>query len=160
MILALLVFVPAGTFTTGRDGFTMVSFPSVHGHTDVLWKHDPALLSRRARKREKQKMQQWIVRLMSLLFLAGMVIAGLDHRHHGSAVPAALVIAADAFVLMGYTVIFFVFRENTYASRIIEVEPGQKVISTGPYALVRHPCIWAPSYFYLFTPLALGSFWR
>ncbi|HEX7576119.1 MAG TPA: isoprenylcysteine carboxylmethyltransferase family protein, partial [Candidatus Methanoperedens sp.] len=48
---------------------------------------------------------------------------------------------------------------NSYASRIIEVEKGQKVITTGPYAIVRHPMYLGVLVMYLFTPLALGSYW-
>ena len=73
--------------------------------------------------------------------------------------PVLLVIAANAIVLSGYIFIFFVLRENSYASRIIEVEKGQKVISTGPYAIVRHPMYLGVLLMLLFTPLALGSYW-
>jgi protein-S-isoprenylcysteine O-methyltransferase Ste14 len=160
VILAMLLLVPAGTirYWQGWLYYGFISIPSL-ATLVYLWKHDPALLSRRARKREKQKTQQWIVRLMGFLFFAGLIIAGLDHRHQRSAVPTALVVIADVFVFLGYTMIFFVFRENTYASRIIEVEQGQQVISTGPYALVHHPMYLGAIVFYLFTPLALGSFW-
>ena len=80
----------------------------------------------------------------------------LDYRYHWSNVPVLLVIAANAIVLSGYIFVFFVLRENSYASRIIEVEKGQKVITTGPYAIVRHPMYLGVLLMYLFTPIALG----
>jgi len=70
-----------------------------------------------------------------------------------------VVIGADILVLLAYSLIFLVFRENRYASRIIEVEPEQKVISSGPYAIVRHPMYLGASLMFVFTPLALGSYW-
>lgn len=73
--------------------------------------------------------------------------------------PVCLVIAANVFVLLGYLIVFFAMRENKYASRIIEVEKGQKVISTGPYTIVRHPMYTGVVPMFLFTPIALGSFW-
>ncbi len=73
------------------------------------------------------------------LYCAVLFIPMIFVVFYWSNVPVALVIAANAFVLSGYIFIFFVLRENSYASRIIEVESGQKVITTGPYAIVRHP---------------------
>jgi protein-S-isoprenylcysteine O-methyltransferase Ste14 len=52
-----------------------------------------------------------------------------------------------------------VFRENRYASRIVEVEAGQKVISTGPYAVIRHPMYVGALLMWALSPLALGSYW-
>jgi protein-S-isoprenylcysteine O-methyltransferase Ste14 len=74
-------------------------------------------------------------------------------------VPVYLVIVANAIVLSGYIFVFLVLRENSYASRIIEVEEDQKVITTGPYAIVRHPMYLGVLVMYLFTPFALGSYW-
>jgi len=73
-------------------------------------------------------------------------------------VPAYIVIVANDIVLSGYIFVLFVFLVNSYASRIIEVEKGQKVITTGPYAIVRHPMYLGVLIMYLFTPLALGSY--
>jgi len=56
-------------------------------------------------------------------------------------------------------IVALVFKTNSYASRIIEVEKGQKVITTGPYAIVRHPMYLGVLVFYVFSPLALGSYW-
>ena len=66
---------------------------------------------------------------------------------------------ADLFIFIGYLLFFLVLKENTYASRIIEVEKGQKVISTGSYAIIRHPMYIAVLMIYVLSPLALGSYW-
>ena len=73
--------------------------------------------------------------------------------------PVPLVLAADAAVFLGYLLIFLVFRENSYAARTVEVEAGQRVVSSGPYALVRHPMYLGVTVMFLATPLALGSWW-
>ena len=124
-----------------------------------LCRHDPALLMRRLKSREKDKSQRLLVGLLKYISLAGLVVVGLDYRFQWSHVPAGITITADIFAFLGYMIIFLVFRENTYASRTLNVEEGQKVISTGPYAIVRHPMYSGASLFYLVTPLALGSFW-
>jgi protein-S-isoprenylcysteine O-methyltransferase Ste14 len=71
----------------------------------------------------------------------------------------AVIIIAEVLVLAGYLIVALVFKANTYTSRIIEVEKGQKVITTGPYAIVRHPMYVGVMVFHIFSPLALGSWW-
>jgi len=95
---------------------------------------------------------------MPIYFLI-YIIPGFDYRFHWSTVPFIVVIIADILVFLGYMIIFFVFRENTYASRIVTVEEDQNVISSGPYALVRHPMYVGVMLMFVFSPLALGSFW-
>ena len=73
--------------------------------------------------------------------------------------PWWVVMAADLFVLLGYAMIARVFRENQYTSRTVQVEQGQQVISTGPYAIIRHPMYAGVLVFYLASPIALGSWW-
>jgi len=120
---------------------------------------DPALIERRMRLREKEPEQQRIVKYSSILFPLAFVIPGLDHRFGWSAVPTEVVIASDALVLLGYLLFVRVLKENSYASRIVEVEQSQRVISTGPYGLVRHPMYVAVLLIYTISPLALASFW-
>jgi len=62
-------------------------------------------------------------------------------------------------VAIGFYFIFLVYKENSFTSATIEVAENQKVISTGPYALVRHPMYASASLYLIGTPLALGSYW-
>ena len=74
-------------------------------------------------------------------------------------VPLILVLLSAVIVLIGYILFFMVMRQNSYASRVIEIQKNQKVIDTGLYALVRHPMYFASILMFLFMPLLLGSFY-
>lgn len=87
------------------------------------------------------------------------MIPGFDKYYGWSDVPLYLIVVSDIFFLIGYLIVIRVFRENSYSSRVVEVESGQKVIKTGPYAVVRHPMYSGQLLMYGFTPLALGSWW-
>jgi protein-S-isoprenylcysteine O-methyltransferase Ste14 len=92
-------------------------------------------------------------------FILAFILPGLDRRFGWSDVPVPVVLAADLLVLLGYGIVVLAFRENQYASRTVQVEQGQKVIATGPYALVRHPMYLGAMLMYAASPLALGSYW-
>jgi protein-S-isoprenylcysteine O-methyltransferase Ste14 len=125
-------------------------------------KNDPALLKRRMRggpTAEKRGKQKLIMLCTSIGFIALLVVPALDHRFRWSAVPLSFVIVGDVLLVIGFYFIFLVYKENPFSSATIEVVQDQKVISTGPYAVVRHP-MYASAILYLAgTPLALGSFW-
>jgi protein-S-isoprenylcysteine O-methyltransferase Ste14 len=93
------------------------------------------------------------------MFLAMLVVPALDHRLHWSTVPLYGAIAGDVLVALGFLVVFFVYRENSFASATIEIYFGQKVVSTGLYALVRHPMYMGAIFLLVGMPLALGSWW-
>ncbi len=158
--MGLMLFLPAGSFNYWQAWiYCSVIFIPMLFVVSYFLKKDPELLERRMRMKEKEEIQKAIIKLGYIFFFIGFIIPGLDYRYHWSNVPVLLVIAANAVVLSGYILVFFVLRENSYASRIIEVEKGQKVITTGPYAIVRHPMYLGVLLMYLFTPLALGSYW-
>ncbi len=160
IFIGLILFLPAGTLDYWQAWiYCAVLFIPVIFVVFYFLKKDPELLERRMRMKEKEEKQKTIIKIGIILFSIGFIIPGLDYRYHWSNVPVPLVIAANAIVLAGYIIVFFVLRENSYASRIIEVEKGQKVITTGPYAIVRHPMYLGVLLMYLFTPIALGSYW-
>lgn len=160
VIILAMLFIPAGTLNFRPawifSGVILVPMMLVLAY---FLKKDPALLERRMRTHEKEAPQKLIVRLSLPFFLIMFLLPGFDHRFHWSAVPEALMLASNGMVLLGYLIVIWVFKENTYTSRVVEVEKGQKLITTGPYALVRHPMYFGFLLMYLFVPLALGSFW-
>jgi protein-S-isoprenylcysteine O-methyltransferase Ste14 len=159
-MLGAMLFLPAGTFHYWQAWvyLAILTIPMVLVMTYLIRK-DPELLERRMRMREKEAKQRTIIKLSYLFFLVAFLIPGFDKRFGWSSAPLELVIIADAMVLTGYMVFVLVLRENRYASRIIEVEQKQKVITTGPYAVVRHPMYSGALLMYGFSPLALGSYW-
>jgi protein-S-isoprenylcysteine O-methyltransferase Ste14 len=130
--------------------------------TLYLMRKDPTLLERRMSggpTAEKQPAQKIIMLCTSFGFIALLVVPAFDHRFGWSTVALGGVVAGDVLVASGIYLISLVYRENTIASATIEVAQDQKVISTGPYVIVRHP-MYASASLYLFgTPLALGSYW-
>jgi protein-S-isoprenylcysteine O-methyltransferase Ste14 len=130
--------------------------------TLYLIKNDPALLQRRMSggpTAEKEATQRVIMFFASVGFIALLVVPALDHRFGWSTVPFYGVVAGDILVAIGFSFIFLVYRVNTFTSATIEVAANQKVISTGPYAIVRHPMYAGASLYLIGTPLALGSCW-
>jgi protein-S-isoprenylcysteine O-methyltransferase Ste14 len=124
--------------------------------------YDRPLLERRMRggpRAEKEGAQKVNMSLMFIAFIALPVVSALDHRFHWSAVPPSVVLAANALLAVGNFAIFLVFRENSFAAATVKVDPDQKVISTGPYALVRHPMYTGGLLMFVCIPPALGSWW-
>ena len=92
-------------------------------------------------------------------FFSLLVLPAFDHRSGWSPVPPYVPVAGDLLVALGFLVVHFVLRENSYAASTIQVTEGQKVISTGPYSIVRHPMYAGALPLLIGTPLALGSWW-
>lgn len=130
--------------------------------TADLMRRDPELLARRLKggpTGEKRPVQRLIMIGVSLGYVAMIVIPPLDVRYGWSAVPLWAVIVGDVLFVAGFMFIGYVYRVNTYTSATVEVHQGQHVVSTGPYAVVRHP-MYASALIYLIgTPIALGSYW-
>lgn len=161
LVLALALFLPAGSWHFWQAWVYLAVFAGCTIFiTAYLIKYDPKLLASRVKAgpmAETQKSQQIIQSLASLFFIGLFIVPGLDFRFHWSEVPPIVSVIADGFVALGFLIVFLVFRENSYTSAVIEVSPEQKVITSGPYRVVRHPMYAGALLLLLFTPLALGS---
>ena len=120
IILGIILFLPAGSLMYWEAWiFWLETFALIMFFTAYFLKKDPKLLERRSQFKEKEP-QKGIMRVLSFLYLVGYLIPGFDYRFHWSAVPVWIIFAADAIVFLGYVLIFFVFKENSYASTIID----------------------------------------
>ena len=160
VIVGLMLFLPAGSLSYWQGWvFLAVLFIPVMFVASYLLRHDPELAERRLRFREKEGEQQTIIKIANLLCLVGILIPGFDYRYGWSKVPTALIIISDVIIFLGYLLVFFVFKENSYTCRTIQVDKEQKVITTGPYSIIRHPMYAGMISMFIFMPIALGSYW-
>jgi protein-S-isoprenylcysteine O-methyltransferase Ste14 len=163
LALAALLFIPAWTLAYWQAWLFMAVFVCASGAlTMYLAIHDPKLLERRMNvgpRAEKEPAQKIIMVLATLGFIAMLVFPALDYRFGWSPVPASVSVLGDALIALGFLFTFFVFKQNSYGASTIQIAEGQTVISTGPYAFVRHPMYAAALVMLLGIPLALGSWW-
>jgi protein-S-isoprenylcysteine O-methyltransferase Ste14 len=163
LVLALLLFLPAWSLTYVK-GWVFIGLLGVLSSAITLYLavYDPQLLERRLKAgpgAEQQRSQKIIQLITSAMLCAMAVVAGFDHRWHWSDVPTVVAIISVVAFVLAFALIFVVFRENTYTSGVIEIAEGQQVISSGPYAIVRHPMYTGGIVFMLAAPLMLGSWW-
>jgi protein-S-isoprenylcysteine O-methyltransferase Ste14 len=163
LAMAALLFIPPWTLDYWQAWtFLGVYFAASAAITLYLMKKDPQLLARRMSggpAAEKLPAQKIIMSLTSLGFIGLLVVPALDRRFAWSQLAPVTALAGDALVGIGFLGIFLVFRENSFTSATIELAPDQKVISTGPYAVVRHPMYATALVMLLGIPIALGSLW-
>ena len=159
VLVGALLFLPAGGFGY-MNGWLFIGllFGPMLILGIVLLLRSPDLLRKRLVTNEKENTQKRVVAASGLLFVAGFVVAGFDFRFGWSSVPAWVVIASSAVLLISYGLYAEVMRENAYLSRTVEVQKGQRVIKTGLYGVVRHPMYAVTLWLFLAIPLVLGSF--
>ena len=160
-LLAALLFVPALSLTWWQGWlFWLVISAANLVITLYFLRHDPALIERRIRagpQAERRPVQKRILSLAGIAAGGLCVVPAIDHALGWSLDGLEPTIAGEVLVLSGYGIIFQVFRENAFASSVVEVGAGQRVIATGPYAVVRHPMYAGAIVSLIGTPLALGS---
>lgn len=160
VLIALMLFLPAWSFDYfGAWLFLGVLFVPMVIMGAVMLIKSPQLLEKRLQNKEKEATQRGVVALSGLAFLGGFILSALDFRFGWSTVPLWLMLVAALIFLIGYGLYAEVLRENAYLSRTVEIQEGQKVISTGLYGVVRHPMYLATLLMFLPIPLILQSFW-
>jgi protein-S-isoprenylcysteine O-methyltransferase Ste14 len=122
-------------------------------------KTDPEFLAKRSDYREKEKTQKGIIGLALLPSLSLFAVPALDRRFGWTPFSWAIIAAGLALVFIGFAFLMAVMRANRFAARTIKIQEGQRVIDSGPYALVRHPMYLAAILVYAGMPLALQSLW-
>ena len=158
VLVGALIFWPAGGFDYfGGWLFMGVLFVPMLAGGFVLMAKNPALLAKRLSAKEKIKKQDVVIKLSGLMFIAGFVVAGLNHRYGWHELPIGASIGAAVLLLVAYVLYAEVLRENTYLSRTVEVQDGQTVVDTGLYGIVRHPMYSATILLFLSMPIILGS---
>lgn len=160
VLVGTLIFLPAGSlqFINGWILVTLLFGPMLIAGV-VMYFRTPSFLEKRLDAKEKRGTQKGVVAFSGLMFIAGFVVAGLDHRFGWSGMPRWVVITSSVLFLAGYGLYAEVMRENAYLSRTIGVQQGQTVVDTGLYGIVRHPMYMATLLLFLAMPLVLGSWY-
>lgn len=156
-VFTAVLFAVAGTLNWWQ-GWTFIAIYAIFMFIAAFQlKKDPQLLARRVNV-EQDAIAKKVPAVLNLFFLA-FPLAALDKRFGWSLVPLPVIIVGAVAIACGCALILWVFRENSFASASIKVEDRQTIVTTGPYALVRHPMYLGIILMVLFAPLALGS-WR
>jgi protein-S-isoprenylcysteine O-methyltransferase Ste14 len=160
---AVLMFGPAGTLNYWQAWvFIAVFIVTVLVPSSYFAARDPAALQRRMKAgpaAETRTLQKLAVTALLVAVVAVLVVSALDHRFGWSHVPVPVVVLGNILVAVGLGVAQLVIIQNSYAAATVTVEPGQKVVSTGLYGLVRHPMYVGTLIMMIGTPLALDSYW-
>ena len=161
IILGLLIFVPSWTVFYWQGWIYLLFFAiSMLVMTLYFLKHDRALMERRVNigpKAEKKIIQKILLSCLIIFMIGLFLLSSFDYRFHLSKISVFVVLFSNLLILAGFYIFFRVFKENSFASATIDLSKEQKVISTGPYSVVRHPMYSGALIICLFTPFALGS---
>ena len=158
LLIGLMIFLPAGSIAFYNGWLLMaILFVPMFIAGVIMMVKNPSLLEKRLNAKEKEKDQDYVVKLSGIMFLAGFIVAGLNFRYKWHTIPTSVVIVATVVFILSYVLYAEVLRENTYLSRTIEIQENQKVIDTGLYGIVRHPMYLSTLFLFLSMPIVLGS---
>ncbi len=162
VLITIALFLAAGTIDYWQAwaylGVTAVSSVPLL----LLISKDPILLENRTKSgpsAETRTIQKIIVLCAGLPAIAVFVVPGLDRRFGWSSVPSWLSLLGDVLIVVAMWMVFRVFKENSFGFATVEVSKNQRVISTGPYAIVRNPMYASAAVYLIGVASALGSWW-
>jgi protein-S-isoprenylcysteine O-methyltransferase Ste14 len=163
VILLACLFIPAGALNYWQAWvFAAVFEVSAQALGIYFLFHDRKLVERRMKigpVAEQRPAQKLISALFMFGFVAFAVLPAFDHRFGWSPIAPVVSVVADAMIVLSFVLFFVVMRSNSYAASTILIEEGQSVVSSGPYAYVRHPMYSGALLLLVVMPLALGSWW-
>lgn len=158
VLVGALLFIPAGSFAYWQAWlFLGILFIPMFVAGLIMMAKNPELLRKRLNAKEEESEQKLVLALSGLMFIAAFVVAGLNYRFGWLPLPVWVPVVGAVLFLLAYVLYAEVLRENTYLSRTIEVQEGQKVIDTGLYGIVRHPMYMSTLLLFLAMPVVLGS---
>jgi protein-S-isoprenylcysteine O-methyltransferase Ste14 len=166
VVIGLLLFIPAGTMNWPQVWAFLVVFSGCGlaiGYR--LLKTNPELLAERMKSplRDNQKPRdRAVTAVLYAALCVWLVLMALDARRFGwSSVPTWVEAIGAVLVVGAFYCWSRVLRENSFAVTSVRLQPerGQSVVSTGHYAIVRHPMYAVAIAKFVGTPLMLGSFW-
>jgi protein-S-isoprenylcysteine O-methyltransferase Ste14 len=159
-LFGLPLFLPTGSLNYWNAwlflGIFVIGFAAILVYFAVA---NPTYARKRMQANEEEVAQRIVMALLVLCVLAMLVIAGFNYRHGWSDVPVWLVIVGAVVMSVSFVGVFLVMKQNSYASRVVEIQRDQKLIDTGSYAVVRHPMYSAFAIMFCASPLVLGSYW-
>ena len=158
ILLALLLFIPAGTFKWFNAWLLMgLLFIPMFIAGLVMYFKAPDLLRSRLKAKESEGAQRKVIGASAIMFILVFVLAGLNYRFHWHQASNKFVVIGVVIFILSYLLFGEVLRENAYLSRTIEVQENQKVVDTGLYGVVRHPMYVVVIFLFLSMPLILNS---
>lgn len=163
VIAFALLFLSAGTFDFWQAWVYLGLFTAYMVVGTAWWlRIDPDFLQRRLAygpRSEKTPYEKLLAGLLLGYLCLWLTIPGFDHRFGCSHVPLWGVLAGFALSILGLALVVHTANYNRYMAAAITVEKDQPVISTGPYAWIRHPMYLGTLVWIFFTSPALGSWW-
>ena len=160
IIVGALLFGPAGSFLYWNGWlFLAALFVPMVVVLIYLYRRNRALLEKRLKTKEKEKEQKTYLKLSLVWFFIAFLVPGFDFRYGWSHVPVWLVTIATVIMVFGYLLFIVAMVQNSFASRVVEIQDRQRVVDSGMYSVVRHPMYLAAIIMYMACPLVLGSYY-